>query len=153
MANVAMKYVDYYGKRRLYIKPYPLSQPIPTLISEVPSFEEVWFMEHIVMNHRGTNWISYRHKVDANSYKVFIYSFAYLLYVKNPEDITCWQFEANAKLLEKILRKKRISLSFAERSVLRYSQIISKYSWSYNKKVLREKSILLCEILRREYGW
>ena len=153
MKDVEKKYVTNSGIRRLYIKPYPLSAPLPTLISIVPSFEQKWFMEHVVMNHRGVLWITYRHMIDNNTYKIFMYAFAYMLYVKNPEDLTCWQVEANAKFFERMLFKLGISPSPSEKKVLDYSKKISMYSMYYNKHIVKEKSILLCELLRREYDW
>lgn len=146
---------EHSGIIRTYLPTFNLLSDIPTLediIGKTPTGE--LFTNHVALNHKGLNWKIFRYKLNPSNYKSFILAFAIIAKVKISEPYYLrgiWQFESNARRLEKALIKNNIKLTKCENNLI---QICKSYSkWGYTR-ALREKemSTVLTTLIHQYLG-
>ena len=104
------------GLSRMYLKTFDLKMKIPSVerLVKEPDDECKTFMKHVVLNHKGLNWVIYHHYLNVDNYKSFIYAFAYICKDFPTSYSTSWQIESNARRLKKTVRRNKISLTELE---------------------------------------
>ena len=139
------------SKEQLFFDPYPLCFTIPEVeelsYSVIP---RLWFVKHVTMNSQALTKETYELNLNSDNYRSYIYAFAYEIGVTDPSDPASWQLEVNASMLKEFLRKKSIHLSYAEEDVLNISLYFT--TWWLSKELRQERSELLMQNLRHEYG-
>lgn len=142
--------LEHSGITRIYLPTFNLQSDIPTLediIGETPTGE--LFTNHVALNHKGLNWKIFRYKLNSDNYRSFILAFALIAKNTIHYHSGLWQFEANARRLEKALVKNNINLSKCEDDLLR---ICKKYSrWGYTRAIREKEMSILLETLRHQY--
>ena len=127
------------GITREYLPTFSLSAKLPSIeevIKDTPNC--LVFIEHVTRNHRGLNWKIYRHKLSPENVNCFIYAFAYTAKSLNPSNSSSWQFEANARRLQKEIVRKNIKLSDCEQQLL---NLCKNFKECAPIKAIREKEI------------
>lgn len=138
------------GLTRTYLPTFNLQEEIPKLgdiIEKTPI--GTLFINHVALNHSGLNWKIFRHKLNPNNYESFIFAFALIAKDSNPCYSGIWQFESNARKLEKALIKNNIKLTKCEYDLIQRCKNFSKWS---DYRVLREKEMsTVLMTLRQQY--
>lgn len=127
------------GITREYLQTFSLSAELPSIeevIKDTPNC--LVFIEHVTRNHQGLNWKIYRHKLSPENVSCFIYAFAYTAKSLNPSWSHSWQFEANARRLQKEIIRKNIKLSECEQQLL---NLCKNFTKGAPIKSIREKKI------------
>lgn len=116
---VDFKQITVSGKIRHYYKPLSMNYTIKPLKNFMLSPEYYKnFINHVVLNHKGLNWKTYRYKLTQNNYKTFIYAFAFTICSYKPTSPAAWQLETNARQLRKSIFRNRILLTVTERNLI-----------------------------------
>lgn len=142
--------LEHSGITRSYLPTFNLQSDIPTLediIGKTPTGE--LFTNHVALNHKGLNWKIFRYKLNPNNYKAFIFAFALIAKISNPCHSEIWQFESNARRLEKALIKNNIKLTKCENDLI---QICKNYSkWGYTRALREKEMSTVLTTLRHQY--
>lgn len=143
--------VEKSGTSRMYLQTFDLKMTIPSVeaLIQSPDDEVVKiFMQHVVLNHKGLNWKIFRHYLNDENYKSFIYAFAYICKDFPTSYSTSWQIESNARRLAKAVERNKISLTKVEADLIHFCESF-KYCCYTNSareehlsKVLRELKYL-----------
>jgi len=140
---------EHSGIKRIYLPTFNLQEEIPKLediVEKTPI--GTLFINHVALNHKGLNWKIFRYKLNSNNYQSFIFAFALIANDSKSHYSGIWQFESNARRLEKALIRNNIKLSKCEYDLIQYWKNFSKWT----KRVFYEKEMsTVLATLRQQY--
>ena len=142
--------LEHSGITRTYLPTFNLQSDIPTLediIGKTPTGE--LFTNHVALNHKGLNWKVFRYKLNSDNYRSFLLAFAFIARISNPCYSEIWQFESNARRLEKALVKNNINLSKCEDDLLKICKDFS--DWKLTRAFREKRMFILIETLKQQY--
>ena len=125
---------------------------------QIPSVEEIinssdetkLFVKHVTLNPEGGNWKIFRHSLNSENCRSFIYAFALQVRNLNPNWGSEPEFlQSNAKRLKKSLEKNNITLSPCETKLLEISIDFRRWKAIKSERIAQMDNIL--KTLKYEY--
>lgn len=127
-----MKTIDKSGNR-LYV--FETVKNVPSIKRLITNAESnINFINSVTLNPKSENAELYS-DFSFDTYRSFLYAFAYQAGHLNPTSCVAFQFEMNARRFDRLCKKRGIVLSESEMSIINYCKTFKKVILTHSERV------------------